>query len=102
MGRHSLELRLAERLGISTAAVYDRLYDLCQAQEKRHSNRHDGHYWVRLPHKDFHRVFPFLSEGTVSKALRKLRDEGLVIVAHYDKTCLHDGGNPLTNWYSII
>lgn len=76
MGRYSLELELAERLGLPTAAVYDRLCDLCL--EEGHVERYDGRSWVRLGSRDFPRVFPFLSGATVYKAFRKLIDEDLV------------------------
>lgn len=92
MGRYSFELELAERLGFSTAAVYDRLFDLCQEQKKKHVNHHDGCYWVQMTYKDFPRIFPYLAASTVDKALRKLRDEGLVRKVHHGHI----------SWYTII
>lgn len=87
---------MADKLGVSTAAVYERLHDLCEEKARRNADYHDGLFWVRLPHSDFPGVFPYLSSTTVSKALRKLRDEGLVMVGHYDET------NGVTNWYATI
>jgi hypothetical protein len=91
MGRYSLELELAERLGLSTAAVYDRLYDLCLEKRQEHCDCYDGCYWIRMPSKDFPRVFPYLHPSTVSKALRKLRDEGLIRTVRHGRVC----------WYTI-
>lgn len=83
---------LADRLGFSTAAVYDRLYDLYRRQRRRQGHFHDGRYWVRMPYKDFPRMFPHLPATTVSKALVKLGDEGLLSMVHYGHL----------SWYSII
>lgn len=82
MDRYSFVLELAERLGFTTAAVYDRLYGLCLKQKSRHARHYDGLYWVRMPSKDFPRVFPYLPAKAVGRALRKLRDEGLVREVH--------------------
>lgn len=97
---YSLELDLASRLGVSTAAVYARLCDLCREKSKRDADCHDGLFWVRIPSKDFRRVFPFLSPTTVSRALRMLRNEGLVRVGHYGGADVHDGRSNLSNWYA--
>lgn len=98
---YSLEDSLVRKLGLSTAAVYDRLYDLCREQERKTSGYHDGCFWVRIPYKDFPRVFPFLSAGTAAKALRKLRDEGLVMVGHYDESGVHGKRGGPVNWYAL-
>ena len=96
MVKHSLEVKLVDELGIPTAVVYEVLHDLCQEQEKKNVGYHDGRFWVRMPCRDFPKVFPYLHSSTVFKAIRKLRDEGLVIVGHYDET------NSVVNWYSTI
>ena len=100
MGRYSLEIELVRELGISTAAVYDRLYDLCHEKAERNADCHDGLFWVRIPVKDFHRVFPFLSTPTIAKALRRLREEGLVRVGHYDGAGIRGGRGSSSNWYA--
>lgn len=101
MERYSLESSLAREYGVATAAVYDRLYDLCREKAERNADSHDGFFWVRIPFSDFPRMFPFLAPKTVSRALRRLRDEGLVTVGHYDVTGEHGGMGGQTNWYTI-
>lgn len=91
MGRHPFELDPDERPDHPTAAVYDRIYDLCQEQKKKHANYHDGCFWVRLPRKDFPRIFPCLSASTVDKSIRKLRNEGLVRKVNHCRV----------SWYTI-
>lgn len=94
MGMRSFEVELVNELGLSAAVVYGRIHDLCEEKAKRNADYHDGRFWVRLPYKDFHEVFPYLHPATVAKAIRKLRDEGLIMIAHYDEH------NSLVNWYA--
>lgn len=95
MIKRSFEVELIKKLGISTTVVYEGLHDLCEEKARCNANYHDGRVWIRLPYKDFPEVFPYLHPATVAKALGKLRDEGLVMVAHYDEH------NSLVNWYAI-
>lgn len=83
--------KLVEGLGCTTAAVYVQLYDLYRKQRKRQHHYHAGRYWVRMPYKDFPRMFPGLSDAIVSEALETLEDKGLLRMVHY---------GPLS-WYVI-
>lgn len=74
--------KLVEGLGFSTAAVYAQLYDLYRKQKRRQGHFHAGRYWVRMPYKDFPRMFPELPAPIVSKALSKLEDKGLLRMVH--------------------
>lgn len=84
-------LKLAKRMGFSTATVYAQLYDLYRRERKRQGHFHDGRYWVRMPYEDFPRMFPELTAPGVSEALRELEDKGLLRMVHY---------GPLS-WYAI-
>lgn len=74
--------KLVDRLGFSAATVYAPLYDFYRKQRKRQGHYHAGRYWVRMPYKDFPRMFPDLPAVIVSKALEKLEDEGLLRMVH--------------------
>lgn len=73
---------LVDRLGFSMATVYAPLYDLYRKQRKRQHHYHAGRYWVRMPYKDFPRMFPDLPAVVVSDALRRLEDAGLLRMVH--------------------
>lgn len=75
-------LKLANRLGFSTAAVYAQLYDHYRKQRRRQHHFHAGRYWVRMPYEDFPRMFPELPATAVSEALRELEDRGLLGMVH--------------------
>lgn len=91
---HSFEVRLADRLGVRTTVVYEVLHDLCEEKERLNADCHDGLFWVRCPRRFLRRTFPYMHISTVDRALRKLRDEGLVVVGHYDEN------NGTVNWYA--
>lgn len=74
--------KLVDRFGFPTALVYVQLYDLYRKQRKRQGHFHDGCYWVRMPYKDFPRMFPELPEDIVSSSIRRLEDEGLLRMVH--------------------
>lgn len=73
---------LVKRLGLPTAVVYVQLYDLYRKQRRQQGHYHAGRYWVRMPYKDFPRMFPDLPEAIVSEALGNLEDEGLLRMVH--------------------
>lgn len=75
---------LVERLGSPTAAVHVQPYDPHRRQRKRQGHYHDDRYRVRMPCKDFPRMFPHASADIVSKAIGQLEDEGLLRTVHYD------------------
>ena len=84
-------LKVAKRLGFSTATVYVQLYDLYRKQRKRQGHFHDGRYWVRMPYEDFPRMFPELPADAVSEILGELEDKGLLRMVHYGSL----------SWYAI-
>lgn len=94
MIKHSFETALISKFGVYTTVVYERLHDLCDEKARLNVDYHDGLFWVRMPHKDFPRVFPYMAEATVSSAIKKLKAEGLVVVGHYDES------NGTVNWYA--
>lgn len=83
--------KLVDMLGFSAAAVYAPLYDLYRKQRRQQHHFHDGRYWVRMPYKDFPRMFPELPEVIVRDALGRLEDKGLLRMVHYGRL----------SWYAI-
>lgn len=94
MRKHSFEVWMAQELGVRAALVYECLHSLCSEKAMRNADYHDGLFWVRISYKDFNKIFPYMSEDTICRALRKLKNEGLIVVAHYDEN------NGTTNWYA--
>lgn len=94
MIKHSFEVKLIRKLGLHTTVVYEVLHDLCNEKASLNADYHDGLFWVRCPRKFLRRTFPYMDITTVDRALRKLRDEGLIVIGHYDEN------NGTVNWYA--
>lgn len=63
---------------------------------QRSSNVRDGKAWVYNTTKEWQQQFPFWSESTIKRALRELRDDGVVVTANYNSMAIDR-----TLWYSI-
>ena len=74
MRKHYFNPELASDIGVSTAVVYQSILDACNVNATPWTQLHDGRYWVEFPARRFTEVFPYLSENTVYKNLRKLQD----------------------------
>ena len=92
METHSFRLILARKIGLKPAIVYERILQISIEDEE--SVLDDGMTWTRLPMGILEQVFPYLSREDIRCSIRKLRNEGLIAVGHYDE----DGGS--TNWYA--
>lgn len=92
---HTVEATLAEEIGVRPAIIYDFLCAACIDKSRHMVDIYDGVAWVRLPIHDLRRIFPYMSEDTIRRSIKKLVDRGMVNVAHYDE---YPHG---ANWYSI-
>lgn len=94
MRKHSFEVELANKVGIRAAVIYECLHDLCAEKARRDADYHDGLFWVKMPMSLLRRIFPYMSENTITRSIKKLKAEGLVMVDHYDED------NGTANWYA--
>lgn len=92
---HILEATTAEEIGVRPALIYDFLCAVCLDKSRHEVDIHDGVAWVRLPMRVLKRIFPYMSEGSISSSIKKLVDKGMVNVGHYDEY------PPCANWYSV-
>lgn len=83
---------LACALGLNEALILQQLHYWTHFSE----NIHEGHRWVYNTLGQWQRQFPFWSEDTIKRTFRRLRDEGIVVVA---KLALDSRDR--TNWYRI-
>lgn len=90
--------KLAVLLGSSDAAiVLQQIQYWLNENEKHGRNFYDGRYWTYNSIAEWREGnFPWLSESTIKRIMKKLRSLGVVIVGNYNKV-----GFDKTNWYSI-
>lgn len=88
--------KIAEVAGINGAVILNNLYFWITNNEGKKKNYYDGYYWTYNSVKTLKELFPCFTQKQVRTALKKLKEEGLIITGNYNKT-KYDR----TLWYAI-
>ena len=59
-------------------------------------NEKDGHIWVYKSYAEWHKMFPWLSERTIQRILKKLHNNDLIVVEKFSTHLYHN-----TLWYRV-
>jgi DNA-binding PadR family transcriptional regulator len=93
---HSFDVEIAAEYGINAAILLQNL-DFWIAKNKANKENYiDGRYWTYNSIKAYKELFPYMSERQISKALKKLADEGLIVTGNYNNSAYNH-----TTWYAI-
>lgn len=84
---------LAKKVGLNEAIFLQQLHFRLQIS----NNIQDGHRWVYNSYPDWHREFPFWSEKTIKRVIRKLEDDGYVVSTDIYNRLKIDK----TKWYRV-
>lgn len=92
----SFDSDIACKYGVFEAILinYLQVWISKNAANKRHE--HDGRYWTYNSKKALSKLFPYVSYSRIERAIRKLVDEGVIIVGNYNKSTYDR-----TNWYAF-
>ena len=93
---HYFDIKIAELYGVSSAVILQNIWHWVQNNEANEKNFHDGYYWTYNSTKAFCKLFPYLSQRQIETALKKLRDEGILITGNYNSVAYDR-----TLWYAI-
>lgn len=93
---HSFNVKIATEYGIFEAVLIEHLYFWITKNKANDVHFHDGYYWTYNSIKALSGLFPYVSKNTISRALHRLGDEGLVIVGNYNKSPYDR-----TAWYAL-
>lgn len=93
---HYFDIHVAELYGVNCAVILQNLWHWIRKNEANGTNYHDGHYWTYNSTKAYKELFPYLSQKQIETALKKLRDEGIIITGNYNAV-KYDR----TLWYAI-
>ena len=86
---------IAEYYGIYSAIVLDNILYWVNENEKNNKNYYDGKFWTYNTIKEFAGHLSFMSPKQIRTAIITLKEEGLIEVANFNKTCSR------TNWYTV-
>lgn len=96
MRKHVLDINVAQLVGTNAALILENLAYWCEHNAANNVNLHDGHYWTYNSTKAFAELFPYMTVNVIRHALKKLKDEGLIITGNYNKSAYDR-----TMWYAL-
>ncbi len=76
---HHFDPDIAERYGVNEAII---LYNIAFWVDKNEKNEHnffEGRYWTYNSTKAYKKQFPYMSERTIQRVIKKLIDEGIIM-----------------------
>lgn len=93
---HSFDIDLAKKYGILEAILLKNLWFWIKKNEANEKNFFDGTYWTYNSTKAFNELFPYASESTIKRTLKKLQDLGLIKTGNYNEVAYDR-----TLWYAF-
>ena len=93
---HFFDIRIAKLYGINCAVILQNIWHWVQKNEANGTNFNDGNYWTYNSTKAFAKQFPYLSQRQIETALKKLRDNGIIMTGNYNAV-QYDR----TLWYAV-
>ena len=92
---HSFDPKIAKRVGVNAAVLYQNIVWWCAKNAANRHNEHGGRFWTYNSVKAWAELFPYLTSKQIRSSLDRLEAEGLIVsgsfnVSAYDRT----------KWYS--
>lgn len=98
-----LPTELANHIGDRRAYILSQIHYWCEINKKNKKNYTDNRYWCRRSVADFKaNDFPFLTKNTISNALDKLKEDGLLLVTKLKNTGRTDNTNAYSVDYDVL
>lgn len=84
--------KLATVIGLNEAIILQQLHYWLE----KSNNVKDGFGWIYNTYEEWKSQFPFWSESTIKRTLKKLQERKIIIVGNYNKMKIDH-----TKWYRI-
>lgn len=89
--------KLAAKIGVNEAIVLQQIHYWLEKNRETNNNFKEGRYWTYNTYKEWKKEnFQFWSTRTISRAIKSLEKQGLLITDNFNKA-----GFDKTKWYSI-
>lgn len=82
--QHSFDTNIAQKYGMAEAVILNHFVFWISKNKANNQNFHDGRYWTYNSIKAFSKLFPYLTENQLRRALEKLKGEGLIVTGNYN------------------
>nr|UVX83595.1 MAG: Replication initiator protein A (RepA) N-terminus [Bacteriophage sp.] len=96
MKKHVLDVGVAQLVGTNAALILENISYWCEHNAANNANLHDGHYWTYNSTKAFGELFPYMTINVIRTALKKLKDNGLILTGNFNKSAYDR-----TTWYTL-
>lgn len=96
MKKHILDIGVAQLVGTNAALLLENISYWCEHNAANNANLHDGHYWTYNSTKAFGELFPYMTVNVIRTALKKLKDNGLILTGNFNKSAYDR-----TTWYTL-
>lgn len=96
MKKHVLDIGVAQLVGTNAAIILENIAYWCEHNAANNANLHDGHYWTYNSIKAFGELFPYMTINVIRTALKKLKDNGLILTGNFNKSAYDR-----TMWYTL-
>lgn len=93
---YSFNVEAAMAVGVNGAIILQNLAFWIKKNEANETHYYDGFYWTYNSRRAFRTLFPFWTESVIKHALKKLQDEGYILVRQFGKDKMNH-----TNWYTL-
>lgn len=93
---HSFDIDLAKAYGVNEAILLNNIAFWVMKNKANKQNYFEGKYWTFNSVKAYSDLFPYLSASTIKRALKHLKDEGVIMTGNFN----NDQHNR-TNFYTL-
>lgn len=93
---HSFSVELAEKYGIECAILISHFQFWIEQNQAMGRNYHDGRTWMYQTQKEIAAIYPYWSEDTVQRTIKKLEEHKIIIKGNYNKSSFDR-----TVWYAF-
>lgn len=96
MSHHIFSTEIAEKIGLVEAILLSQIKYCIDTHEANKENFHKGRYWTSSTIKEFSDFFKYLSKQQITRALKRLVDDGWLIKDNFNTDKFNR-----TSWYSL-
>lgn len=93
---HSFNTDIAAEYGIIESILLERFYFWIEKNIANEKHFYDGYYWTYSSVKALNEIYYYVSQSTLSRAIKHLENEGLLLKGNYNKSAYDR-----TAWYAL-
>lgn len=94
--QHSFDVDIAVQYGILEAVLLNNLWHWIKKNEANEVNFFEGRYWTYNSTKAYARLFPYVSQKQIQRALSHLKEEDVLVTGNFNKSSYDR-----TLWYAF-